>query len=85
MWEDKSAKIDNVLHSFQSVMGLSVIVLQEKGCLLLRSHSGNSAFQLSKHPDVVVRVDGLCRFQETQKDYCFPIPNGSAHKFNSQG
>jgi hypothetical protein len=38
-------------------MGPDIIVLQEKGCLLLWSDHGNSSLQLSQHHDVAVRVD----------------------------
>ena len=62
-------------------MGPGVIMLQEKGCLLLWPHSGNSSLQLSQRRDVAVRVDGLSGFQKTQNDHPFPIPKDSAHHF----
>ena len=64
----------NVLHGLQTGMGSGVVVLQEKGCLLLWPDSGNSSFQLSQRRDVAVRVDGLSGFKEFQKDHPFPIP-----------
>jgi hypothetical protein len=39
-----------------------VFVLQGKGCLLLRSDSGNSGLQLSQRSDIAVRVHGVLRF-----------------------
>ena len=47
VWYDSPAKNDNVLHGLQTGMGPGVIVLQEKGCLLLWPDSGNSSLQLS--------------------------------------
>jgi len=52
VWYDSPAKIDNVLHSLQTGMGPGVIVLQEKGCLLLWPDSGNSSLQLSQRRNV---------------------------------
>jgi len=74
-------KIDNVLHGLQTGIGPGVIVLQEKGCLLVWPDSGNSSLQLSQRRDVVVRVDGLSGFKEIQKDHPFPIPKDSVHHF----
>ena len=75
------AKLDNVLHGLQTGMGPGVIVLQEKGCLLLWPDSGNSSLQLSQRRNVAVRDDGLSGFKEIQKDHPFPIPKDSAHHF----
>jgi len=58
-----------------------VIVLQEKGCLLLWPDSGNSSLQLSQRRDVAVRADDLSGFKEIQKDHPFLIPKNSAHHF----
>jgi hypothetical protein len=58
-----------------------VIVLQEKGNLLLWPDSENSGLQLSQRCDVAVRVDGLSRFQEIQEDHAIPIPKDRAHHF----
>jgi len=57
VWYDSPAKIENVLHGLQTGMGSGVIVLQEKGCLLLWPDSGNSSLQLSRRRNVAVRVD----------------------------
>jgi len=81
VWYESPAKIDNVLHSLQIGMWPGIIVLQEKGCLLPWPDSGNSSFQFSQRHDVAVRVDGLSRFKEIQKDHSFPIPKDSAHHF----
>jgi hypothetical protein len=56
-WESP-AKICNVLHGLQTGLRPGIIMLQEKGCLLLWPDSGNSGLQLSKRGDVAVRVDG---------------------------
>jgi len=64
VWYDSPAKIDNVLYSLQTGTGPGVIVLQEKGCLLLWPDSGNSSLQLSQCRDVAVIVDGLSGFKE---------------------
>ena len=63
-----------MLHSLQTGMGPGVIVLQEECCLLLGPDSGSSSLQLSQCYDGAVRVNGLPRFQEIQKDHSFPIP-----------
>jgi len=55
-----------VLHGLQTGMGPGVVVLQEKGCLLLWPESGNSSLQFSQRRDVAVRVDGLSGFKEIQ-------------------
>jgi len=81
VWYKSPAKTDNVLDGLQTGMGPGVIVLKEKGCLLLWPDSGNSSIQLSQHRDVEVRVDGLSGFKENQKDHPFPIPKESAHHF----
>ena len=47
VWYNSLAKIDSVLHGLQTGMGPGVIMLQEKGCLLLWPGSGNSSLQLS--------------------------------------
>jgi len=70
-----------VLHGLETGMGPGVVMLQEKGCLPLWPDSGNSSLQLSQRHDVAVRVDGLSRFKEIQKDRPFPIPKDSAHHF----
>jgi hypothetical protein len=44
--------------------GFGIIVLQEKGFLLLWPDSGNSGLQLGQHHNVAFRVDGLSGFQE---------------------
>ena len=59
VWYDSPAKIDNVLYGLKTGMGPGVIVLQEKGCLLLWPDSGNSSLQLSRRRNVAVRVDGF--------------------------
>jgi hypothetical protein len=64
VWYDSPAKIENVLHGLQTGMGLGIIVLQEKGCLLPLPNSINSSLQLSKIRDVAVRVDGLSGLKE---------------------
>ena len=74
VWYDSSAKFDNVLHGLRTGMGPGVIVLQEKGCLLLWPDSGNSGLQLRQRRDVAARVDGLSGFKKIQKDHPFPIP-----------
>jgi hypothetical protein len=51
-------------HGLQIGMEPGVILLHEKGCLLLWSDSGNSGLQLSQRHDVAVRVDGLSGFQK---------------------
>jgi len=71
---DSPAKIDDVLHGLQTGMGPGVIMLQEKGCLLLWPDCGNLSLQLSPCCDVAVRVDGLSGFKEIQKDHFYPIP-----------
>jgi hypothetical protein len=81
VWQDSPPKIGNVLHGLQTGMGPGVVMLQEKGCLLLWPDSGNLSLQLSQHFDVAVRVDGLSGFKEIQKDHAFPIPKDSAHHF----
>ena len=48
-----------MLHGLQTDMGPGVVMLLEKGCLLLWPDSGNSSLQLSQRRDVAVRVDGL--------------------------
>ena len=63
-----------MLHGLQTGMRPSVIMLQEQGCLLHCPDPVSSNLQLSKHCDVVVRVDDLSGFQEIQKDHAFPIP-----------
>lgn len=75
---DYPDQIGSVLRNLQIGMGPGVV--QEKGCLLwpdLRS----SSLQLSQHLDVVIRIDGLSRFREIQKDCPFPIPKDSARNF----
>jgi hypothetical protein len=62
-------------------MGPGVIMLQEKGYLLLWPDSGNWGLQLSQRRNVAVRVDGLSGFQEIQEDHFFPIPKDSAYHF----
>jgi len=47
VWYDSPAKIDSVLHGLQTGMGPGLIMLQEKGYLLLWPDSGNSSLQLS--------------------------------------
>jgi hypothetical protein len=59
-------KICNVLHGLQIDMESGVIVLQQKGCLLLWPVSRNSGLRLSQHRDVAVRADGLSGFQKIQ-------------------
>jgi hypothetical protein len=51
VWYDSPVKIENVLHGLQTGMGPGVIVLQEKGCLLLWPDSGNLS---SVHSSLVV-------------------------------
>jgi len=52
VWYDSPAKTDNVLHGLHTGMGPGVIVLQQKGCLLLWPDSGNSSLQISQRRDV---------------------------------
>jgi hypothetical protein len=66
---------------FKLGMGSGVIVLQEKGFLLLWPDSGKLGLQLSQRRNVAVRVDGLSGFQEIQEDHAFPIPKDSARHF----
>ena len=47
VWYDSPAKIDNMLRGLQTGVGSGVIVLEEKGYLLLWPDSGNSSLQLS--------------------------------------
>ena len=68
-------------HGLQTGMGPGVIVLQEKGCLLLWPDSGKSSLQLSQRREVAVRFDGLSGFKEIQKDHPFSIPKHSEHHF----
>jgi len=75
------ANIDNVLHGLQTGMGPDVIMLREKGRLLLWPDSGNLSLQLSQRHNVTVRVDGLSGLKEIQKDHPFRIPKDSAHHF----
>lgn len=56
------------------------IMLQEEGCLLW-SDLVSSSLQLCQQCDVVISVDGLCRFWVIQKDHLFPIPKDSTHHF----
>ena len=85
MWYDSPAKIDNVLHGLQTGMGPGVILLQEKGCLLLWPDSGNSSLQLSQRRDIAIRFDRLSGFKEVQKDSPFPKPKDNAHHFTRWG
>ena len=48
----------------------------KKDCLIW-PESGSLSLQLGQHCDVAVRVDGLFRFQEVQKDHPFAIPKYS--------
>jgi len=81
VWYDSLPKIGNVLHWLQTGKGPGVVMLQEKGCLLLWPDSGNLSLQLNQHRDVEVRVDGLSGFKEILKDHPFPIPKDCAHHF----
>jgi len=81
VWHDSPAKIDSVLHGLQTGMGPGIIMLQQKGYILLWPDSGNSSLQLSQCRNVAVRVDGLSGFKEIQKDHPFRIPKDSAHHF----
>ena len=81
MWYDSPAKIDSVLHGLQTGMGPGIIMLQQKGFILLWPDSGNSSLQLSQCRNVAVRGDGLSGFKEIQKDHPFHIPKDSAHHF----
>jgi hypothetical protein len=74
VWYDSPAKTDNVLHGLQTGMGPGVIVLQDKGRLLLWLDSGNSSLQPSQRRDVAFRFDVLSGFKKIQKDHPFPIP-----------
>lgn len=78
------AKTGYVLHDLQTGMGSGFILLQKEGCFLLWPASGISRFQLSQHHNVAVRIDGLSRLQERQKDQPFSIPKHSAHLFNHE-
>ena len=62
-------------------MGPSIIILQEKGCLLLWTHFRSLHLQLGRHCNTVTRLDGLPRLQEIQKDHSFPFPKDSACHF----
>ena len=66
VWYTSPAKIDNVLHGLQIGVGPGVIVLQEKGCLLLWPDSGNSSLQLDQRRNVAIRIDGLSGFKGIQ-------------------
>jgi len=57
---------------------------QEKGYLLWPD-PGNWSLQLSRCCNVAVRVSGLSRFKETQKDFSFPIPKNRKHHFTHWG
>jgi hypothetical protein len=91
VWYDSPAKIDNVLHVIQTGIGPGIIVLQEKGCLLLWTDSGNSSLQRSQHRNVAVRVDGLSRRITitpflSQKTVHITLPaEGSVLNFSSMG
>ena len=84
MWYDSPAKTD-VLHGLQTGMGPGVILLQEKGCLLLWPDSGNSSLQLSQRRNRAVRFNRLSGFKEIQKDSPFPKPKDNAHHFTRLG
>lgn len=62
-----------MFHDLQTGMGPGITVLQEKGCLLLWSDSGSLSLRLSQSHHVAVRVDGLSRFQEIQKNHPIQI------------
>ena len=47
-WWDSPTKISCVLHSLQTGMVPGIIMLQEKGCLLLWPDSGSSSLQLTQ-------------------------------------
>jgi hypothetical protein len=64
---------------FKLVLGPGVIMLKEKGCLLLWPDSENSSLRLSQHH--VLAVYGLSGFKETRKVHPFRIPKDSAHHF----
>lgn len=64
----------DVPHGLWTSMGLGVIGLQEKGCLLLQPDSGYASLRHSECHDTLVSVDGLSSFEEIQKGHPFPIP-----------
>jgi len=72
-----------VLHILPTDMGPDVIMLQERGCLLLWPDSGSLSLQLSQCHDVAVRINGSRNhgFQEIHKDHPIPIPKDRAHHF----
>ena len=70
---DSLVKIGSVLHGLQTVLVPGIIVLQEKGCLLLWPDSGSSNLQLCQLCNVVVRVCDVFISQEIQKNQPFSI------------
>jgi len=54
-------------------MGPDVIMLPEKGGLLWPDF-GSLSLQLSQYYGVIVKTEGLSRFQEIQKDYTLSYP-----------
>lgn len=81
----QSSQDQQCLHCVKTALGPSVITLQEKAYLLLWPDSESLSLQLSQCCDMQVRVDGLSRFQEIQKDHFFPIPKDSAYHFTHWG
>lgn len=71
-WLDSPTETGSGLHHLQTGMEPGVIVLQEKGCLLLWPDFGCLSLHLSQCHDVAVRADGLSGFHEIQKDHSYP-------------
>ena len=67
LWYNSPDKIGNVFHGFQISTVPSIIMLEEKGCLLFRHDFGTSGLQLIWHHDEAVRVEGLSRSQEISR------------------
>jgi len=65
---------DFQLHGLQTDIRPGIIMLQEKGSLLLWPDSGSLSLQLSQCHNTAIRGDGLSKFQQIQKDRPFPIP-----------
>ena len=65
-------------------MGPGITVLQEKDCLHLWPYSCGLGLQLSQHCGVVVRVDGLSKFQGIQDCTVLSLED-SAHHFTCSG
>ena len=67
---------------FRLVSGLMLFCVKRK-IVFFCFDSGNSNLQLSQYHGIVVRVDGLPKFQKIQKDHFFPVLEDSAYHFTS--